>query len=217
MIPGSTSPRATVSTAATGSGGTLPRSPSGYIRDYIVRLRRGEAIDRRLAELAAERERITGEYTALLDSPARADFEAKLGLARQVYPYVENHNFYIEHWTMSVFWRKARELSALLHRAGFWPGANDMFYLGHGEVRGRAVRPRDRVGDRRASRLAPVTGHRRWNGDAGSWTRSHGPHPEPALNEPPRDHHRAVLRHAVGHHQRADPVVAGCPGRAGAT
>lgn len=109
--------------------------PLGYIRDYILRLRRGQAIDRPLAELVAERERITGEYAALLDSPERADFEAKLDLARQVYPYVENHNFYIEHWSMGVFWRKSRELSALLSRAGFWPGANDMFYLTRDEVR----------------------------------------------------------------------------------
>ncbi|MER5183018.1 PEP-utilizing enzyme [Streptomyces sp. NPDC002896] len=113
-----------------------PSLPLGYIRDYVLRLRRGKTIDRHLAELVAERDRITGEYAELLDPGQRATFEAKLGLARQAYPYVENHNFYIEHWTMCVFWRKARELSALLHRAGFWPGEDDMFYLTRDEVRG---------------------------------------------------------------------------------
>ena len=162
-----------------------PSLPLGYIRDYIVRLRRGEAIDRRLAELVAERERITGEYTALLDSPARADFEAKLGLARQVYPYVENHNFYIEHWTMSVFWRKARELSALLHRAGFWPGANDMFYLGRDEVRAALF---DHVSGWAVG--AEPTGPGHWPPEVERRRRIvdalERQHPEPALNEPPR-------------------------------
>ncbi|WP_338675200.1 PEP-utilizing enzyme [Streptomyces sp. SCSIO 30461] len=113
-----------------------PALPLGYIRDYVRRLRRGECIGRRLAELVSERVRITGEYAALLDPGRRADFEAKLRLARQVYPYVENHNFYIEHWAMGVFWRKVRQLSALLQRAGFWPGENDMLYLTRDEVRG---------------------------------------------------------------------------------
>ncbi|WP_371578537.1 PEP-utilizing enzyme [Streptomyces sp. NBC_01314] len=113
-----------------------PALPLGYIRDYVLRLRRGENVDRRVTELVAERDRITGEYAALLDPAQRTDFEAKLRLARRVYPYVENHNFYIEHWSMGVFWRKTRQLSALLHRAGFWPGENDMLYLTRDEARG---------------------------------------------------------------------------------
>jgi pyruvate, water dikinase len=160
--------------------------PLGYIRDYILRLRRGEVIDRPLAELVAERERITSEYAALLDSPARADFEAKLGLARQVYPYVENHNFYIEHWSMGVFWRKCRELSALLHRAGFWPGANDMFYLTRDEVRaalfdyasGWAIG----VEPAGPGHWPPEVERRRRIVAALAQQR-----PEPALNEPPGD------------------------------
>jgi pyruvate, water dikinase len=112
-----------------------PSLPLGYIRDYILRLRQGEIIDRDLAGLVAERERITGEYAALLGPAERAHFQAKLGLARQAYPYVENHNFYIEHWSMGVFWRKARELSRLLGKAGFWPVEDDMFYLTREEVR----------------------------------------------------------------------------------
>lgn len=162
-----------------------PSLPLGYVRDYILRLRRGEAIDRRLAELAAERERITCEYAALLDALARADFEAKLGLARQVYPYVENHNFYIEHWTMGVFWRKARELSALLHRAGFWPGTNDMFYLTRDEVRAALF-------DHASSWAIGVepAGPGHWPAEVARRRRIVAAlarqRPEPALNEPPQ-------------------------------
>lgn len=109
--------------------------PLGYIRDYIGRLEAGKDIDRPTAAIAAERDRITAEYAELLDGDAKAAFEGKLGLARVVFPYVENHNFYIEHWSMSVFWRKMRGLSKMLSEAGFWPGANDMFYLSRQEVR----------------------------------------------------------------------------------
>ncbi len=109
--------------------------PLGYIRDYVGRLEKGETIDRPTAQIAAERDRITKEYAELLDADARAAFEGKLGLARTVFPYVENHNFYIEHWSMGVFWRKMRELSSILHEAGFWKDRNDLFYLTRQEVR----------------------------------------------------------------------------------
>ena len=93
-----------------------PEIPLGYVRNYMVRLLRGDTIDRDLAALRAERDRITEEYATSLEKEARAVFEGKLGLARQVYPYVENHNFYIEHWSMGIFWRKMRELSRVLQR-----------------------------------------------------------------------------------------------------
>ncbi|GAB3132451.1 PEP-utilizing enzyme [Marisediminicola antarctica] len=109
--------------------------PMGYICDYTVRAATGEDLHRPIGKLVAERDRITGEYSELLPPEARESFEGKLGLARQVYPYVEDHNFYIEHWTMGVFWRKARELSRMMHDAGFWNQPNDMFYLTREEVR----------------------------------------------------------------------------------
>jgi len=74
--------------------------PLGFIRDYIARLAAGETIDRPTEEIAKERDRITSEYADMLTGDARAAFEGKLGLARTVFPYVENHNFYIEHWSL---------------------------------------------------------------------------------------------------------------------
>ena len=109
--------------------------PLGYIRDYIVKVEKGVEINRPTAAIAKERDRITSEYAELLDADARAAFEGKLGLARTVFPYVENHNFYIEHWSMGVFWRKMRELSKILQEAGFWKNADDLFYLNRQEVR----------------------------------------------------------------------------------
>ncbi len=112
-----------------------PEIPLGYISDYVTRVRRGETIDRPMADLVAERTRISDEYASLLDWIDRETFEAKRAIAAQVYPYVENHNFYIEHWTMGVFWRKARQLSRMLHAEGFWPRPDDLFYLTREEVR----------------------------------------------------------------------------------
>ena len=110
-------------------------TPMSYIVDYTERVARGETIMRPTKALVTERDRITSEYSELLDEDAAASFAGKLGLARQVYPYVEDHNFYIEHWTMGVFWRKSRELSRMLHAEGFWNEPDDMFYLTREEVR----------------------------------------------------------------------------------
>ncbi len=109
--------------------------PLGYIKDYIRRVDAGQDIMRPVAELTAEKERIVGEYRDLLDGEAQAQFDAKLGLAATAYPYVENHNFYIEHWTMGVFWRKVRELAGVFVEAGFWSDPADMLYLNRNEVR----------------------------------------------------------------------------------
>ena len=109
--------------------------PMGYIQDYVERAARGETLHRPKAELITERDRIVGEYSELLEGEALETFNGKLGLARTVYPYVEDHNFYIEHWTMGVFWRKVRQLSRLLHGYGFWENPDDMLYLTRDEVR----------------------------------------------------------------------------------
>ena len=109
--------------------------PMGYIQDYVARAAKGEQLHRPKDALIAERDRITGEYAELLDGEALETFNGKLGLARTVYPYVEDHNFYIEHWTMGVFWRKVRQLSRLFHSYGFWNEPDDMLYLTRDEVR----------------------------------------------------------------------------------
>jgi len=109
--------------------------PLGYLKDYIRRVDEGQQILRPVDELIAERDRIIDEYRSLLSEEQVAAFDAKRGLAATAYPYVENHNFYIEHWTMGVFWRKVRELSRVFVQAGFWDDPADLLYLDRGEVR----------------------------------------------------------------------------------
>lgn len=109
--------------------------PLGYLRDYIPRAKAGERIERPTERLLAERDRITEEYREMMSPEAQEVFDGKLGLSRTVFPYVEDHNFYIEHWALGVFWRKMRELSKMLQEAGFWEEEDGMFFLSRNEVR----------------------------------------------------------------------------------
>lgn len=109
--------------------------PVGYIADYVERAAKGEQLHRPKDALIEERDRIAGEYAEALSGEAMETFQGKLGLARAVYPYVEDHNFYIEHWTMGVFWRKVRQLGQLLADQGFWTNAEDILYIDRNRVR----------------------------------------------------------------------------------
>jgi pyruvate,water dikinase len=109
--------------------------PVGYIADYIAKVKEGVDLDRPVAALHTERDRVVSEYRELLDSDEdREVFDAKLGLSRTVFPYVENHNFYIEHWAHSVLWRKMRELGGVLHAAGFIVEPDDVFMFQRSEL-----------------------------------------------------------------------------------
>ena len=108
--------------------------PFSFMRGYIRKLQIGEEIDTPVEEIAAERDRVAAEYADLLDGDDLANFQGKLGLSRTVFHYVENHNFYVEHWGHSVMWRKMRELSAVLSKEGFWGDIDDIFMLKKEEV-----------------------------------------------------------------------------------
>jgi pyruvate, water dikinase len=108
--------------------------PFSFMRGYIRKLQAGENIETPTEAVIAERDRITSEYLELLDGDDKVNFEQKLGLSRTVFHYVENHNFYVEHWGHSVFWRKMRELSSVFTKEGFWPEVDDIFYLRREEV-----------------------------------------------------------------------------------
>jgi pyruvate,water dikinase len=111
------------------------RLPFNAMRGYVEKLEAGESIDRPLEEITVERERITGEYRELLGSDEdRSAFDDLVSLARRVYPYVENHNFYVEHWHHSIFWNKMRELGGIFVAHGFLEDAEDVFYLHRYEI-----------------------------------------------------------------------------------
>jgi pyruvate, water dikinase len=109
--------------------------PLGLIATYIEKLERGETIDRPLETVESERDRVTSEYRELIDSEEdRAAFDELVALARMVYPFVENHNFYCEHQHHSRLWNKVRELGAVFADRGFFEDAEDIWYLHRFEV-----------------------------------------------------------------------------------
>lgn len=112
-----------------------PDIPYTFIKDYIARIEAGQDISRPIEAIREERDRVVSEYRDLLASDEdREAFDGKLGLARVVFPYVENHNFYIEHWTMSVVWRKLKELGATLEQEGLLNAADDLLFIRRDEV-----------------------------------------------------------------------------------
>jgi pyruvate,water dikinase len=64
----------------------------------------------------------------------KAAFDQLVQLARTVYPHVENHNFYIEHWHHSLFWNRVREFGQIFVNHGFLEDSEDIFYLHRYEV-----------------------------------------------------------------------------------
>jgi pyruvate,water dikinase len=112
-----------------------PAVPIAALASYVTRIEAGEDVARPLDEVSAERDRITDGYRELIsgDEVAQA-FEQSLGLARTVFPYVESHNFYVEHWYHTIFWNKVREFGDLLARNRFIKDPEDIFYLQRHEV-----------------------------------------------------------------------------------
>ena len=112
-----------------------PSLPIAMIGSYVTRLQAGEDIRRPQDAVLAERDRTTDEYRALLHTDTRAAFDEQLKLARTVFPHIEDHNFYIDHWSHTVLWNKVREFGTLLAGRAFLADPEDVFFLRHGEVR----------------------------------------------------------------------------------
>src|SRR5258708_4104907 len=109
--------------------------PFAALPRYVRLVREGEALDRPTEALRQQREHIVAEYRSLLPGDdERAAFDQMLGLARVVFPYVEDHKFYCEHWLTTRFFGKIREFGELLARRGVLAEAEDVFQLHHTEV-----------------------------------------------------------------------------------
>ncbi|MGF6873043.1 PEP-utilizing enzyme [Paraburkholderia sp. MM5477-R1] len=112
-----------------------PRFPFVAICGYIKALLRGEDIRRPLDGILETRTKVTAEYRELLPTDAdREAFDGLVELARKVYPYVEDHNFYVEHWHHSLFWSKVRELGDVFVAHNFFDDREDIFYLHRNEI-----------------------------------------------------------------------------------
>ncbi len=109
--------------------------PFSALPGYMEKIRNGESLDRPTKRLREERARIIAEYRDLLSSDDdRGTFDQMLGLCHLVFPYVENHKFYCEHWFTTLFFKKIKEFGALLARKGVVEEEDDIFHLHHTEA-----------------------------------------------------------------------------------
>jgi pyruvate,water dikinase len=109
--------------------------PFAALTRYVRLVSTGESLDRPTATLLAERERIAAEYRALLATDEdRGAFDQMLGVCRLVFPYVEDHKFYCEHWFTTRFFQKIRAFGELLVRKEVLADPDDIFYLQHYEI-----------------------------------------------------------------------------------
>jgi pyruvate,water dikinase len=114
--------------------------PFSALPGYIAKLQAGEPIDRPVAQLIRERDQLVADYRDLLDSDAdRATYDQLITLAHRVFPYVEGHKFYCEHWYTNLFFNKIREFGALLAGHGFFAEEADVFHLTHYELESAIV------------------------------------------------------------------------------
>ena len=110
--------------------------PFDSLRMHIKALKAGKAIDRPTARLVEERDKLVDEYRSLIQTNEdREAFDQTLSIARRVFPYAENHIFYVENWFHSVFWNKMRQVADILQGAGFIKDREDIWYLKRGEIR----------------------------------------------------------------------------------
>jgi len=107
--------------------------PFAALPGYIEKIKAGENIERPTAQLIEEREALVADYRELLDSEEdKATYDQLITLAHRVFPYVEGHKFYCEHWYTNLFFNKIREFGRLLRDHGFFGPAGveeDVFHL----------------------------------------------------------------------------------------
>jgi pyruvate,water dikinase len=109
--------------------------PFAGLPGYIARVRAGETLERPFEKLQQERRALIADYRDLLGSEEeRTAYDQMIALAHRVFPYVEGHKFYCEHWYTNVFFNKIRDFGALLAEHGFFANAEDVFHLTHYEL-----------------------------------------------------------------------------------
>jgi pyruvate, water dikinase len=114
--------------------------PFAALPGYIANAKSGERLERQTDRLMAERKQLIADYRELLETDEeRAAYDQMIELAHRVFPYVEGHKFYCEHWYTNLFFNKIREFGGLLAQNGFFAKAEDVFQLSHYELESAIV------------------------------------------------------------------------------
>jgi len=112
-----------------------PEIPFMAIKSYIKKAQKGESLERPTQKLVEERDRIVAEYGSLLRTQEDKDaYNELLAISQKVFPFVEEHTFYVEHWSHSLFYGKMRELSAIFVNHGMIKDIEDIWYLNRFEI-----------------------------------------------------------------------------------
>lgn len=118
-----------------GSWNTKYDVPLHHIQEYIRMLQKGEIPEKPLTEVLKERDRVTEEYRKLIrNDKDREIFDTLLEQARTVSHYPEDHDFFIENYFHTVFYKKAREFGRLMVSHGVITEVDDIFLLNRFEV-----------------------------------------------------------------------------------
>lgn len=114
--------------------------PFAALPGYIANAKKGDPLERQTEKLMDERKQLIADYRELLGTDEdRAAYDQMIELTHRVFPYVEGHKFYCEHWYTNLFFNKIREFGALLAQHGFFPSAEDVFHLSHYELESAIV------------------------------------------------------------------------------
>ncbi|WP_428408965.1 PEP-utilizing enzyme [Hyphococcus sp.] len=104
--------------------------PFSAIPGYAAKIKAGDNLDRPIEQLQAERQELIDGYRDLLGTDEeRAAYDQMIELACRVFPYVEGHKFYCEHWYTNLFFNKIREFGDLLVEHGLLDEQEDVFHL----------------------------------------------------------------------------------------
>ena len=110
-------------------------APFDHLRSKLELLAEGESIDRDVEGAAAERERLFSEYRSYLtDEEDRETFEHLYRDCRRVYRYLDDHNFWVDHYLDTVVFRKMRDIGALLVTHDMLEEPDDIFWFTQYEV-----------------------------------------------------------------------------------
>ncbi len=110
--------------------------PLSSLKMHITELKKGNKVGRDMKKVQEERDRITEGYLKLIkNEDERKAFEQQLNLSRKVFPYVENHLFYVEHCFHSIFWNKIRELAKILVEFEAIKDIEDIWFMNRHEIK----------------------------------------------------------------------------------
>jgi len=114
---------------------TKPDVPFEYLKGYIIELEEGREIERPFNELDKARKKLVEGYRELITNQEdRKTFDELYDITRRVYTYTENHLFWCEHYTHSIWFMKMNEIANVLVRHGVFEDPDDMFLFNWYEI-----------------------------------------------------------------------------------